>query len=122
MTRPLGRTHWEVTAATKAAASDVIERFGGSWNSYVGHGLWPALGEHRTVDYWARAGRGVPLPEHTGDAMVGWILGQHQIVPVKILIWWSYEWRPHIGWRPYSGFQGNHGPGVDSHIHVGYAN
>jgi len=117
----LGRTHWDVTAATRAAAEGVRERFGGSWNSYVGHGLHPALGESRTVDHWGRGGRGVPLDEHVGDAMVGWILGQHQIIPVKILIWWSYMWLPGVGWRPYDGFQGNHGPGKDAHIHVGYA-
>jgi len=99
---------------------DVRDRFGGSWNTYVGHGLAPAKGEAFTVDHWGPAGRGDPLDEHTGDAMVGWILGQHQVRPVRVLIWWSYIWLPRVGWRPYSGFQGNHGPGRDAHIHVGY--
>lgn len=53
--------------------------------------------------------------------MVAWILGQHQVRPVMILIWWSWIWMPVTGWQPYNAFQGNHGPGPDAHIHVGYA-
>ncbi len=104
----------------RRAADEAVRRFGGSWNTYEGHGLYPAAGEHRTVDHWAAPGRGAPLPEHVGDAMTAWILGQHQIRPVLVLIWWSWIWLPGVGWRPYSGFQGNHGPGPDAHIHVGY--
>jgi hypothetical protein len=72
------------------------------------------------VDHWGPGGRGSPLPESVGDAMVGWILGQHVVHPVRILIWYSWIWLPSTGWKPYSGYQGNHGPGKDSHIHVGY--
>lgn len=100
-------------------ADDTIQRFGGTWNTYRGHGVPPAAGERRTVDFWER-GRGTALNEHRGDAMVGWLLGQHQVQPVKILIWWSYIWLPGEGWGPYSGFQGNHGPGKDAHIHIGW--
>ena len=116
----LGATHWQVTDGTRTAANEVTRRFGGTWNTYVGHGLPPARGEAYTVDFWDPGGRGDPLDEHRGDAMVGWILGQHQVKPVRILIWWSYIWTPGVGWKPYSGFQGNHGPGRDAHIHVGY--
>lgn len=116
----LGATHWDVDADVRRAADDVVRRFGGSWNSYRGHGLPPAAGERRTVDFWNPVGRGSPLNEHTGDAMVSWILGQHVVKPVLILIWYSWIWLPSTGWRPYSGFQGNHGPGIDSHIHVGW--
>lgn len=117
----LGRTHHRVVPHVRAAAEDVRTRFGGSWNTYEGHGLYPALGEAYTVDHWGGRGRGDPLPEAVGDAMVAWILGQHQVRPVQILIWWSWIWLPQVGWRPYSNFQGNHGPGPDAHIHVGYA-
>lgn len=106
--------------AVRLHSEDIRRRFGGSWNTYVGHGLPPARGERFTVDHWGPAGRGDPLPERTGDAMCSWILGQQEIIPVRILIWWSWIWLPGIGWRPYSGFQGNHGPGKDAHIHVGY--
>lgn len=116
----LGATHHAVTPLVRRHADDVIERFGGSWNTYRGHGLAPARGEAYTVDYWDPGGRGHALDEHRGDAMVGWILGQHVVIPVKILIWWSYIWLPSRGWHRYSGFQGNHGPGPDAHIHVGY--
>lgn len=116
----LGATHYRVTEATRQAATEVVRRFGGSWNTYVGHGLPPARGEAYTVDFWAAAGRGYPLDEYRGDAMVAWILGQHVVKPVRILIWYSWIWLPSTGWKPYSGFQGNHGPGRDSHIHVGW--
>lgn len=92
-----------------------------SWNTYIGHGLPPALGEARTVDFWSPLGRGAPLPVQHGDAICSWVLGQHQVRPLRILIWYSWVWLPATGWRPYSGFQGNHGPGPDAHIHVGYA-
>lgn len=110
-----------MTEATRRRAEDVRRRFGGSWNTYEGHGLPPALGEARTVDHWGFGGRGVALPERMGDAMCSWILGQHQIHPVRVLIWYSWWWRPGIGWLPYPGLHGNHGPGPDAHVHVGYA-
>jgi hypothetical protein len=116
----LGSTHHNVAAYVLTAAEEVRRKFGGSWNTYRGHGLPPAQGERFTVDHWSAGGRGHPLEETQGDAMVAWILGQHQIRPVRILIWWSWLWLPGVGWRPYSGFQGNHGPGPDAHIHVGY--
>lgn len=115
-----GRTHHVLREPAYTAAREVRSKFGGSWNTYVGHGLFPARGETLTVDHWGSGGRGDPLPEATGDAMVAWILGQHQVRPVKVLIWWSWWWRPSYGWLPYSGFQGYHGPGRDAHIHVGY--
>ena len=117
----LGRTHHNVDPDVRRAGEDIRSRFGGSWNTYEGHGLAPARGERRTIDHWGGRGRGDPLNEHTGDAMVAFILGQHQVRPVAILIWWSWIWMPFVGWQPYSGFQGNHGPGPDAHIHVGYA-
>jgi hypothetical protein len=117
---PLGATHYNVVPEVRRRSEAVRGRFGGSWNTYVGHGLPPARGEAFTVDHWGARGRGDPLPEHDGDAMVAWILGQHVVAPVRILIWWSWIWLPQTGWRPYSGFQGNHGPGPDAHIHVGY--
>ncbi len=116
----LGVTHYDVVSHVATASADVRRRFGGSWNTYHKHGLAPAKGERFTVDHWGPNGRGDPLNEHTGDTMVAWILGQHQTTPVRILIWWSWIWLPHVGWRPYSLFQGNHGPGPDAHIHVGY--
>jgi hypothetical protein len=116
----LGATHHDLVPHVLEAAREVQTRFGGSWNTYVGHGLAPAKGELYTCDHWGGTGRGYPLAEATGDAMCAWILGQHQIRPVLILIWWSWVWYPNVGWRPYSGFQGNHGPGPDAHIHVGY--
>ncbi len=117
----LGRTSYAVEERVRLAAHEVTQRFGGSWNTYEGHGLAPARGQRLTVDYWGRGGRGQPLDEHVGDAMCAWILGQHQVRPVLVLIWWSWWWRPSYGWLPYSGYQGNHGPGPDAHIHVGYA-
>jgi hypothetical protein len=116
----LGATHHRVVPHVRVAAEEVVRRFGGSWNTYHLHGLPPAKGEHYTVDYWGVGRRGDPLGEHRGDAMCSWILGQHQVRPVRILIWWSWVWLPRVGWKPYSGFQGNHGPGPDAHIHVGY--
>jgi hypothetical protein len=116
----LGATHWNVTPAVRYTANDVARRFNVSWNSYAGHGLEPARGEAFTVDYWQLPGRGYRLDESRGDALCSWVLGQHQITPVRILIWWSWIWLPGIGWKPYSGYHGNHGPGPDAHVHVGY--
>lgn len=116
----LGRTHWNLVRHVQVAANEVMNKFGGSWNTYVDHGLPPAKGEHYTVDHWGKGGRGMPLPEAMGDAMCAWILGQHQVRPVRILIWWSWWWRPGVGWQPYPGLYGPHGPGPDAHIHVGY--
>ena len=116
----LGATHHNVVPHVLRQAREVVGKFGGSWNTYVRHGLPPAKGERYTVDFWGRRGRGDPLPEAVGDAMVAWILGQHVVQPVRILIWWSWVWYPSTGWQPYSNFQGNHGPGPDAHIHVGY--
>lgn len=73
-----------------------------------------------TIDHFGPAGRGDPLPEGVGDAMVAYVLGMHQRYPVRILIWWSWVWTPGGLWQPYSGYQGNHGPGSDAHIHIGY--
>ena len=101
-------------------ANDVIGRFGGTWNTYVDHGLYPAMGEMRTVDFWNEPGRGATLTESRGDQMTAWILGQNEVVPVLILIWWSWYWRPGYGWEPYAGYQGSHGPGPDAHVHVGW--
>ncbi len=113
-------THWRVRSDVRAAAETVRFKFGGSWNTYDDHPPGYHLDDTST-DHWSASGRGSPLDEHTGDAMVAWILGQHQVMPVRWLIWWSWWWRPGIGWAPYSGWQGNHGPGPDAHIHVTYA-
>lgn len=98
----------------------MVRRFGGSWNTYFGHGSPSGHDEDQTVDYWGAGGRGDPLGEEQGDAMVAWILGQHQVQPVQILIWWSWWWRPMLGWYEYPGWGGPHGPGEDAHIHVVY--
>jgi hypothetical protein len=116
----LGYTIWDVNPYCRARAEDVKNRYGGTWNSYIGHGLAPARGQAFTVDHWGPGGRGDPLAESVGDAMVAWILGQNELYAVRILIWYSWIWLPNMGWKPYSGYQGNHGPGPDSHIHVGY--
>lgn len=116
----LGATHWNVDSDVRDAARRLLVVAPGSWNTYDGHGLPPAHGERRTIDLWAPGGRGDPLPERHGDAMCSWALGQHVIRPIEILIWYGWVWLPSTGWRPYSGFQGTHGPGKDSHIHIGY--
>lgn len=116
----LGRTHWDVRPHVATAARRVLRVADGSWNTYVDHGLPPAKGEAYTVDYWGPGGRGDPLREASGDAMCSWILGQHQVTPLRIVIWWSWIWLPGVGWHRYSGFQGSHGPGPDAHIHAGY--
>lgn len=113
-------THWRVADYVRVAAEDVRGRFGGSWNTYEGHGVSPARGEAYTVDHWGAGGRGVPLPEHVGDAMAAWILGQNEVRPVLVLIWWGWWWRPGVGWKIYPGWKGPH-RGADGHIHVGYA-
>lgn len=111
-------THWDLEDDALEVARGVVSRFGGSWNTYQGHGSLSGDSEHRTVDFWGAGGRGDPLPEATGDAMAAWLLGQHQVQPLKMLIWWSWWWRPHIGWIEYPGWAGPHGPGPDAHIHV----
>lgn len=116
----LGATHHNVAPEIARRAGSIARRYGASWNTYAGHGLPPARGERFTVDFWGKGGRGSPLPESTGDAIVAWVLGQHVVIPVRILIWWSWIWLPTTGWQPYSGFQGNHGPGKDAHVHVGW--
>lgn len=116
----LGATSYDVVEHVRKAAQRASQVAPCSWNTYRGHGLPPAKGERHTVDYWAPGGRGVPLRQADGDALCSWILGQHVVRPVLILIWWSWVWLPSTGWRPYSGFQGTHGPGADAHIHVGY--
>lgn len=117
----LGATHHRVSPVVRREADELVRRFGGSWNTYRGHGLPPARGEAWTVDLWHEKGRGHPLPEHIGDAAAAWLLGNHVVVPLLVLIWYSWIWTPDHGWRPYSGFQGNHGPGADAHLHVGFA-
>lgn len=116
----LGATHWNVDSDVRGAAEDVRRRFGGSWNSYAGHGAPSGHSSRRVVDHWASGGRGDPLPEHVGDAMVSWILGQDQFPPhVAMVIWWGWWWRPGLGWKPYPGLHGNH-KGKDGHVHVVY--
>jgi hypothetical protein len=116
----LGAIHWDVSDDVAAFSNDVTRRFGGTWNTYKGHGEPPARGERRTVDFWGGGGRGAPLPVHQGDEIVAWILGQQELFPVYIVIWYSWIWLPSLGWRPYSGYRGNHGPGSDAHVHVGF--
>ena len=116
----LGATHWNVRGYVREASEEVRRRFGGSWNTYVKHGSLSGHSEHQTVDHWDPGGRGDPLNEGAGDAMVAWILGQHQVRPVALLIWFGWWWKPGIGWKPYPGWGGPHGPGPDAHIHVVY--
>jgi hypothetical protein len=116
----LGATHHNVFPHVRKAAQEVQSRFGGYWNTYVRHGALSGHDERQVIDHWGSPARGVPLPEAQGDAMVAWILGQHQIRPVVLLIWYGWWWRPRRGWEPYPGWGGPHGPGVDSHIHVVY--
>lgn len=115
----LGKTHYNLEPWVAAYANDLVRRYGGAWNTYEGHGLPPGLGEFRTFDVWNPGGRGVPLDVGRGDAIAAWVLGQHQVQPVRLLIWYSWWWRPLIGWQPYPGLHGNHGPGRDAHIHIG---
>ena len=116
----LGRTHWSVDADVREAAEDVRSRFGGSRNSYEGHGAPSGHSSRRVVDHWAAGGRGDPLPEAVGDAMCSWILGQNEFAPhVLMIIWWAWWWRPRVGWKPYPGLHGTH-KGRDGHVHVVY--
>jgi hypothetical protein len=114
----LGPTHWSLRDDVRAAAHDVVTRFGGAWNTYVGHGNLSGHSEYQTFDVWADAGRGDPLAEEDGDPMVAWLLGQHVVTPLELVIWWGWWWRFDAGWYPYPGWGGPHGPGADSHIHV----
>ena len=115
---PLGNTHHQLHGYVHEVAQDVVERFGGAWNTYDGHGELSGHSEHQTFDIWGEGGRGDPLPEAQGDAMVAWLLGQRELTPLALLIWWGWWWRPHIGWQPYPGWGGTHGPPYDAHIHV----
>ena len=112
-------THWNVWDYVREDAEDVSSRFGVSWNTYRTHGSLSGHSEHQTVDFWGGS-RGMTLDEHVGDAVTAWLLGQHQVTPLHMLIWWSWWWRPGIGWQPYPGWAGPHGPGPDAHIHVVY--
>jgi hypothetical protein len=115
-----GETHWEVEWYVRERAERLCELSGGTWNTYVDHP--PGYGlDSTSIDLWGPGGRGDPLDEAAGDAAVAWALGQHQIHPIAWLIWYSWWWRPRIGWMRYSGWQGNHGPGTDAHVHITYA-
>lgn len=114
----LGPTSYDLRPDVRAFAQDVISRFGGSYNTYLGHGAPSGHSHRQVVDFWWRAGRGDPLPESVGDAMCSWILGQRCGVGLRMIIWYSWWWRPGVGWKPYPGLHGNHGPGRDAHVHV----
>lgn len=116
----LGPTHWDVDQDVRQQADDVSRRFGSRWNSYEGHGRPSGHSSRRVVDHWNRPGRGSPLPEGVGDAICSWVIGQHQLKPLHMVIWWSWWWRPRYGWLPYPGLHGNHGPGPDAHVHIVY--
>lgn len=116
----LGETHWDVDQDVRQRANRAAGIGRARWNTYRGHGLAPGRGERRTVDFWNLGGRGDPLPEAKGDAICSWVIGQHQVQPVALVIWYSWWWRPGFGWVPYPGLHGNHGPGADAHVHVGW--
>jgi hypothetical protein len=116
----LGQEHWNVVPFVRVLANDLAKRYGARWNTYDGHGLPPGRGAAFTIDLWGPNGRGDPLDERKGDAIAAWVLGQHQVQPVRLLIWYSWWWRPGVGWKLYPGLHGNHGPGQDAHVHIGY--
>ena len=111
-------THYDVRADVRRFAQDVVSRFGGSWNTYKDHPEGMNL-DATSVDHWGNRGRGHPLLEHEGDAMVAYILGQTMFRPIRWLIWWGWIWTPKDGWLPYNGWQGLH-KDRDAHVHVTY--
>ena len=114
----LGATHWTVRPDVRAFAEDVCSRFGCTWNSYDRHGAPSGHVSSQVVDFWWKGGRGDPLPEGVGDAIVAWVLGQRAYNGLAMIIWWSWWWRPSQRWKPYPGLHGNHGPGRGAHVHV----
>lgn len=114
----LGATHWNVDADVRRHADDSSRRFATRWNSYDRHGAPSGHKSSRVVDHWNVGGRGDPLPEGKGDALVAWELGQRDFTGLVMVIWWSWWWRPGYGWLPYPGLHGNHGPGRDAHVHL----
>lgn len=113
----LGPTRHDLRPDVRAIAEDVCRRFGGTFNTYSGHGEPSGHHHSQVVDIWWKKGRGDPLPEAVGDAMVAWILGQYAGRGLRMVIWHSWWWRPEARWKPYPGLHGNHGPGADAHIH-----
>jgi hypothetical protein len=111
-------THWRVLPHVRGYAEDIRMRFGGSWNTYFDHPEGFGL-DSTSVDHWGPEGRGDPLPEAKGDAIVSWALGMHVKRPIRWLIWWGWMWTPYDGWVAYSGWQGSH-KGRDGHIHITY--
>jgi hypothetical protein len=111
-------THWRVRADVRQSAERLQLVAPCSWNTYLDHPEGMHL-DATSIDLWHTDGRGVPLPEHTGDALCSWALGQHQVRPIRWLIWWGWWWRPGIGWQIYNGWQGSH-KGKDAHIHITY--
>jgi hypothetical protein len=112
-------THYKVSRNVLRAAEDIVGRFKCSWNTYYDHPEGYFL-DSTSVDYWHPRGRGVPLAENTGDAIVAWVLGQRMYHEVRWIIWWGWIWMPTTGWMPYTGWQGMH-KGLDAHVHVTYA-
>ncbi len=111
----LGATHYNVTRPVRVSAEDTVARFGGTWNTYHDHP--PGYGlDSTSVDYWGLRGRGDPVGEDRGTEITAWLLGQAELTPICWLIWWGWWWRPRVGWKPYSGWQGNH----KDHVHVTY--
>ena len=106
-------THWNVKPYVREHAQETATRFRTSWNTYYDHPPGYAL-DAVSVDFWDEGGRGYELDEHTGDAVVAWLLGQHVLVPIQWLIWFGHIWTPEAGWLVYNGWQGSH----HDHVHV----
>jgi hypothetical protein len=109
-------THWRVRQDIRTDVQSIARRYNTSWNTYFDHPEGLGL-DSTSVDFWHQNGRGVPLPEGKGDALVAWVLGQHVLRPVRWLIWYGWIWTPGHGWREYNAWQGSH-KGTDQHVHV----
>lgn len=71
---------------------------------------------HRAWDFMVGNNRAV------GDAIVDYILGNHDKYGVKNVIWYDRIWDPQRGWRPYSHPSGSNNPTLQhrDHPHVGF--
>lgn len=103
----LGPTHYRVKPLVRRRANALVERYGGTWNTYLDHPTGYHL-DDVSVDFWGEGGRGVPIGPARGQKIVDQLLATIQLTPVAWIIWRGRAWRPHTGWRDYPGWLGLH--------------
>lgn len=114
--RLFGPTHYNVLPIVRRVSDELVDHYGGTWNTYEDHPE-PYWLDDISVDHWGPMGRGNPIGAVRGWRIARSIIRRNRLgLPVCYIRYRGRIWHPRSGWYRFNP----DGIGHYDHVHVTY--